>query len=269
MEAETYKKITEKKEFSRLPKKDVETAFTHFAKRQCSEEEKIKLTRDLLRKVFSAFASHKILSPKNKNGPSVRTPKSRSEEWILRKHLSTRERLPFYREVYGRILKNEKKDFSLIDLGAGINGFSYIFFEKLGLKPRYVGVEAVGQLADLMNDYFKKTKKDGKVIHASLFELEKIKKIISGQKKPRIVFLLKTIDSLEMLEDNYSKKLLLEIAPLCDKIIASFATGSMIKKTKFRAKRNWIVDFIRENFELTDDFEIGNERYVIFKNKLF
>jgi len=253
MKTEIYEKIVQKKEFSRLPKKDVETAFAHFEKRQCSDEEKIKLTRDLLRKIFSAFASRKILSPKNK-----------SEEWILRKHLSTRERLPFYEQVYERILKNEKKDFSAIDLGAGINGFGYIFFEKLGLKPRYVGVEAVGQLADLMNDYFKKTKKDGKAIHASLFELEKIKKIISEQKKPRFVFLLKTIDSLEMLEKNYSKKLLLEIAPFCDKIVASFATGSMIKKTRFRTKRNWIVDFIKNNFEILDDFEIGSERYVVF-----
>ena len=256
MEYGIYKKITEKKEFSQLPKIDVEKAFSHFEKRQCSDEEKIRLTRDLLRKIFSAFISRKILSPKDKG-----------EEWILRKHLSTRERLSFYAEVYSRILRDEKKDLSIIDLGAGINGFSYIFFEKLGLKPKYVAVEAVGQLVVLMNGYFKKFKKNGRAIHASLFELEKIKKIIEKQKKPKIVFLLKAIDSLEMLERDYSKKLLLEIAPLCDKIIVSFATGSMIKKTKFRAKRNWIIDFIKEHFELLDDFEIGGERYVVFNHR--
>ncbi|HJZ18526.1 MAG TPA: hypothetical protein VJ208_00260, partial [Candidatus Nanoarchaeia archaeon] len=87
------------------------------------------------------------------------------------------------------------------------------------------------------------------------------------QKKPRIVFLLKTIDSLEMLQRDYSKKLLLEIASLSEKVVISFAKGSMIKKTKFRAKRNWIVDFINENFNLIDDFEIGCERYVVFEKK--
>ena len=91
--SELIQQIVLKKDFSELPKKDIEKAFEHFEKRECSDEEKIKLTRDLLRKVFSAFASHKILSLKNKD-----------EEWILRKHLSTRERLAYYDRVYERIL---------------------------------------------------------------------------------------------------------------------------------------------------------------------
>ena len=70
-----------------------------------------------------------------------------------------------------------------------------------------------------------------------------------------------------MLETDYSKKLLLGIAPLCDKIVVSFAKGSMIRKTKFKAKRNWILSFINENFKLMDDFEVGGERYVVFKNR--
>ena len=82
---ELIKKIIQKKEFSQLPKRDVEIAFSHFEKRQTSDEEKIRLIRELLHKVFGAFTSQKLLSPKNKN-----------EEWILRKHLSTRERLPYY-----------------------------------------------------------------------------------------------------------------------------------------------------------------------------
>ena len=258
MEAEIYKKITEKKEFSQLPKKDVEMAFSHFEKRQTSEEEKIKLTRDLLRKIFSAFISRKILSPKNK-----------SEEWILRKHLSTRERLPFYEKVYEQIFNDFdlKKEITIIDLGAGVNGFSYKFLKEVKEPINYIGVEAVGQLVDLTNSFFEREKIKGKVFHESLFELENIKDVISKQKKPRIVFLLKTIDSLEMLETDYSKKLLLGIAPLCDKIVVSFATGSMIRKTKFKAKRNWILSFINENFKLMDDFEVGGERYVVFKNR--
>ncbi len=257
MNQEIYNKITEKKEFSHLPKKDVEMAFSHFEKRQTSEEEKIKLTRDLLRKIFSAFASKKILSPKNKN-----------EEWILRKHLSTRERLPFYERVYEQILNDFdlKKDMTIIDLGAGVNGFSYKFLKKVREPINYVGIEAVGQLVDLTNSFFKRERINGEIYHESLFDLDKIKKIIEIQKRPRIVFLFKTIDSLEMLEKDYSKKLLLEITPLCDKIVTSFATGSMIKKTKFRAKRNWIIDFINEHFELEDDFELGNERYIVFRH---
>ena len=144
-----------------MPLRDVEAAFNKFQKRECSDEEKIDLTRNLLRKVFLAFVSPKILSLKNK-----------SEEWILRKHLSTRERLEYYPEVYFRILgKSNKKNRTIIDLGAGINGFSYKYFPK-GIS--YLAIESVGQLADLMNFYFKKNKINGKAISESLFELEKI-----------------------------------------------------------------------------------------------
>ena len=213
---EILKKITQKKEFSQLPENDVEMAFSHFERRQTTDEEKIKLTRDLLRKVFSVFTSLKILSLKNKD-----------EEWILRKHVSTRERLPYYEEIYKRILKGLDKKINITDLGAGINGFSYKYFKKFKLDVNYIGVEAIGQLVDLMNFYFKKEKIQGKAIHLSLFELEKIKKLIKEQKGQKIIFLFKTLDSLEMLERDYSIKFLNEIIPLGDRIIVSFATRSI------------------------------------------
>lgn len=250
---EILSKIIQKKEFSQLPKKDIEIAFAHFEKRQCSDEEKIKLTRELLHKVFGAFTSRKLLSPKNKN-----------EEWILRKHLSTRERLPYYKEVYEKIFSGfeKNKSISIIDLGAGVNGFSYKYFKQ---KVDYIAIESIGQLVELMNNYFEKTNLSTKAIHESLFELEKIKKIITETKKPRIIFLFKVLDSLEMLERDYSKKLLKEIAPLADRIVISFATRSMIKQKKFKVERNWIFNFIKENFRILDDFEIGGERYICFK----
>ncbi|MEK6844637.1 MAG: hypothetical protein AABX44_00085 [Nanoarchaeota archaeon] len=257
MDNKIYEKITQKKEFSRLPKKDVELAFSHFEKRQISNEEKIRLTRELLHKVFGAFASQKLLSPKNKD-----------EEWILRKHLSTRERLLYYPELYKKLLKNYcNREITLIDLGAGVNGFSYKFLQNLNLKINYVGVEAVGQLVELINNYFANKKLNAKAVHESLFNLEKIKKIIAETKNPRIIFLFKVLDSLEMLERDYSKKLLKEIVPLADKIVISFATQSMIKRKKFKVERHWILNFIRENFQILEDFEVGGERYICFNKR--
>ncbi len=257
---EIIKKITQKREFSQLPKKDVEIAFSHFKKRQVADEEKIRLTRELLHKVFGVFTSQKLLSPKNKN-----------EEWILRKHLSTRERLPYYRGVYQRIFFGfeKNKNISIIDLGAGVNGFSYKYFSLSGVsfgekKVDYIAIESIGQLVELMNNYFENKKLNAKAIHESLFNLEKIKKIITEIRKPRAIFLFKVLDSLEMLESNYSKKLLKEVAPLVDKVIVSFATRSMVKRKQFLVNRKWILDFIRENFKILDDFEIGAERYVCF-----
>lgn len=251
------KQITLKKEFSQLPEMDVRLAFDKFERRQVSDEEKIRLTRELLHKVFGAFTSKKLLSPKNK-----------SEDWILRKHISTRERLPYYSEIYKRILSEYKnKKVSIIDFGAGVNGFSYKYFQDLNVKVDYLGIEAVGQLVDLMNDYFLKEKLNAVAIHEGLFNLDKIKKIIGKTEKPRVVFLFKVLDSLEMLEEDYSKKLLKEVLQFADKIVVSFATRSMSARKKFYAKRNWILNFIQTNFEVLEDFEIGGERYISFRVK--
>jgi hypothetical protein len=249
------KKITQKKEFSQLPEKDVEKAFEHFEGRQVSYEEKVKLTRDLLRKVFSVFTSLKLLSSKNKE-----------PEWILKKHISTQERILCYKQIYQRIFKNVKGKISVIDLGAGVNGFSYKYLENK--KIIYTGVESVGQLADLQNNYFKKEKISGKVFHMSLFEIEKIKKIIRKQQGEKIVFLFKVIDSLEMLERDSSVKLLKGIVPLADMVIISFATESLVRRKKFFAQRKWILNFIRDNFRVLDDFKFCSERYIVIGKNL-
>ena len=251
---EILKKITEKREFSKLPQKDVEMAFSHFEKRQTNDEEKIRLTRELLHKVFGAFGSKKLLAPKKKD-----------EEWILRKHLSTRERTPHYKELYRRIFKGLGKEISIIDLGAGVNGFSHKYFEKLGISVNYTSIEAVGQLAKITKDYFEREKLKGKAFHFSLFELEKIKKTIKETKRPRVIFLFKVLDSLEMLKRNYSKELISVISPLAERIIVSFATESMIKRKKFKAKRTWFLEFLEKNFSVLEDFELGKERYFIFR----
>jgi hypothetical protein len=69
-----------------------------------------------------------------------------------------------------------------------------------------------------------------------------------------------------MLERNYSKKLLMEIVPLVKKVVVSFATRSIGARKKFFAKRNWMLNFIEENFEISDDFEISGERYIVFSS---
>lgn len=250
---ELIRKIIQKKEFLDLPEKDVLIAFEKFGKDKYTDEEKVKLTRDLLRKVFSAFASKKLLLNKDKG-----------EEWILKKHLSTRERFPYYEKIYSRLFGPGPVNLSVIDLGAGINGFSYKYFQK---PFNYIAVEGVGQLVDLMNSYFEKNKLSAEAFHLSLFDIEGIKKLILKQKKPRTVLLLKTIDSLEMMERNYSKRLLKELVEISDGVVISFATRSMVKRKKFFVNRKWLNDFIDQSFNVTDKFEMGDEEYIAFRKR--
>ena len=250
---ELFEKIISKKEFSKLPKKDVKIALEKFDKEENTDYGKLKLTRNLLRKVFSSFSSRKLLNSKM----------NKEINWYLMKHKSTKERFPYYEEIYKRIFSGIKKC-SVVDLGAGINGLNFRVFRKIDLDVDYVAVEAVGQLVDLMNIFFKKNKLKGKAYHFSLFEIEKVKNLIKKQKKPRIVFLMKTIDSLEILKRDYSKELIENIISLSDKIVLSFATRSIGSRRKFSANRNWIVKFIKENYKIEEDFELGGERYLVF-----
>lgn len=260
---EIFNKIVAKKEFSDLPREDVERAWKVFEKRQTSVEDKIKLCRDLLRKMFFSFGSLKLLSPRIVDKKSV--------EEILKKHVSTRERFDFYDEVYGKIFSGfeDEKKISVIDLGAGVNGLSFGFFENFfSGNLNYVGVEGVGQLVDLMN-YFFKTRgiEHAGAIQMSLFEIEKLKKIIQQTSKLRIIFLFKTLDSLEMLERNFSKNFLKEIVPLADLVVVSFATRSLVSKKNFQVKRFWFENFAKENFKIIEKFEIGGEKYFLIKEK--
>jgi hypothetical protein len=256
---EIIKKIISKKEFSQLPKKDVEIVFKKFERRQTSDEEKIKLTRDALRKIYSVFTSGKLLNKKILD-------KKNSEE-ILRKHISTRERFDFYSELYGKLFERlREKEISVFDFGAGINGLSYDFFPK-DKKINYVSVEAVGQLNELVNYYFERNKFLGKAIHGSLFDIEKIKKIILDRKGKKILFMFKVIDSLEMVERDFSKKFLMEITPKVDFVVVSFATRSLVSGKKFSVKRYWFENFVREEFNVLDDFVLGSERYILFKKR--
>jgi hypothetical protein len=143
---ELIKKIIEKKEFSALPEKDVEIAFSKFEKERNTDYQKLKLTRDFLRKIYSSFSSRKLLIPKEQDA-----------EWVLLKHKSTKERFPFYEEIYSRLLKNfEGKKTSVTDLGCGVNSFSFEFLKKINPSISYKGVEALGQLCELV--YLKKRK---------------------------------------------------------------------------------------------------------------
>lgn len=246
-------KIILKTEFSELPRKEIEKAFEIFDKEEYSDTEKIKLTRGLLKRVFTAFMGRRIRNPKDKDA-----------RWFLLRHVSTKERYDFYEKVYFRILKDFDKC-SIIDLGCGINGLSYEYFEKLGKKIRYLGIEAIGQLVKVNNYFFKKNKFDAKVVQLSLFDLVNVKEIIKKQKKPKICFLFKSVDSLEMLERNYVKKFLEEIVPLCNRFVISFAMKSFFKKEKFKVRRNWAINYIKENFSILDEFEFGGEKYIVFK----
>lgn len=248
--------VMKKKEFSQLPREDVLLVYSSFEERDVSVEERIKLTRDLLRKMYTAFVSDRLLSVKDKDA-----------EWFLSKHISTKERMECYQDVYEKALFGLKGEINVFDFGCGINGFSYENFDKLGFNVNYIGTEPVGQLCKLQNSWFEKRAMRARVENLSLFDLEENIDLINGERGKKVVFLFKVLDSLEMFKRNYSKDVLSKMVPIVDRVVVSWATRSLVSKKKFHAERIWLKNFVSKEFEIIEEFDCGVEHYLIFKKK--
>lgn len=244
MENNLVIEVKKKREFSQLPDTLVEKALA-------AKKGDIKETRAFLRKYFGVFLTNKVLKEE--------------DEGVLKRHISSKYR--DYKEIYENVLNGNEK--SIIDLGAGVNGFSFSFIKKKSKEARYIGIEATGQLVKKMRNYFEKKKYNAQAFCLDLFELNNVLEIINKEEHPRTIFLFNVVDALESFEWNYSKKLLIAIKKEMiggDRIVISFPTKSISGKTKFKAKRDWLLDFLKENFSILDEFEFEGERFVILKN---
>ena len=236
-------KIKQKREFSGLPNSIVERVA------EISKGD-VKESRALLRKYFGVFLTNKILKGKI------------SDDEMLVAHMSSKKRN--YKEFYEEIFSVVGKVGSVIDLGCGVNGFSYKYLKTVVGDVDYVGVEAASQLVEHMNKYFSKKGFSAKAVVGDLFDIKSVLRILKKQKKDRVVFLFQIVDVLESIENDFSKKFILDISKECEKIVLSFPTENLGGRRKFMAQRKWLVEFLMEHFVIEKDFVMNGERIICF-----
>ena len=251
--SELIKKIKEKREFSGLPGSLVSRVLEMRGIKNKDDLEKIKLSRAFLRKYFGVFLTNKVLKLKTKD--------------ILGSHISSHKR--DYVQLYEKIFGGEKFFESVIDLGCGVNGFSYGYLREFVGDVNYVGVEATKQLVDKLNEYFSQSgfeKASAKCI--DLFDLSSVVDIIMRSKEPKIIFMFQVLDALESIEGDFSKKLLFGVREEMgknDRIVLSFSMKSISGRTRFKSNKEWVVQFLRDNFTIVDEFYMFDERFLIVK----
>ena len=192
---------------------------------------------------------------------------------------STKDRYDAFKEEFNDALKRDYEKFyaeifsgigsvgSVIDLGSGVNGFSYPYLKFFLGSVDYVAIDAVGQIVENMNRYFEEENFPSKVICADLFDIKKVLEILKRQKKRRVVFMFQVVDALENLERNFSKKFILEISNECELIVLSLPTESLSGRKRFGVQRKWILDFLKENFVIEKDFVMSGERILVIIKK--
>ena len=242
-EMSLIREVKKKREFSGLPDSIVLCVLD-------SSDGDVKKSRALLRKYFGAFLTNRVLKGAGD---------------LLGMHMSSKKR--DYEKFYFEIFSGIDSVGSVIDLGCGANGFSYGFLKKELGDVDYVGVEAVGQLVDLTNDYFEREGFGGKVVCSDLFDVDSVVKILKVARRPRVVFLFQVIDALEGLRRNFSKEFLLAIARECEWIILSLSSESLGGGKRFESRRKWLMDFLGENFVIDGSLASEGEEILILKNK--
>ena len=120
----------------------------------------IKNVRSQLRRVYGLFRDdpqeRKILIEKLLISP--RQKRSSLLQQILSTHSSTQERLSIYEQLYSKIFALSGKPKTILDLGCGINPFS---FPYLKLKEcTYYAYDLIEEEIEAINNYFALVKKE-------------------------------------------------------------------------------------------------------------
>jgi len=234
--------VRKKKEFSALPDSVVVRALE-------KSGDDVKEARKFLRKYFGVFLTNKVLKGKG---------------YLLEAHMSSKKRdyQKFYGEIFGAIGNRQSDIKSVVDLGCGVNGFSYEFLPG---SPRYVGIEAAGQLVRQMNEFFEAKGFDAEAVCGDLFDLDFVVKTLEKAEKDRVVFLFQVVDALESVERNFSLKLVDKIMENCEWLVLSVPLVSLGGGKKFAVKRKWLMDYLEDGFDIVRDFEMFGERVLIVR----
>ncbi len=276
-------KILDKKELRSLDKEFLEGFFEEeisrnkklfeaverkkFNDRSKEFKELKKIIRKRLREVYGVFTENPLSKEKReKLMEELKEPGTEEQaiKKILEAHLSSKERLPHYGELYGTLFTEEKPN-KILDLGCGYNPFSYGY---LGFNPEYVASDVSQKDLEFIQKFFETKKIPGKTIKADLAKEEDLKKIIIESKKAGITFALKLLDTLEATKKGSSENLLLSLKS--PKVLVSFPKKSISGKNLIKSERKWFQNTILKLLEKGYNAQIyvfGDEEYFLLTKK--
>lgn len=175
---------------------------------------------------------------------------------ILRTHLSTRERIPFYPHLYDLLFTVTGYPKSILDIGCGLNPFSLPFMHLDVDGLFYTASDLGGEDLFLIRKYFERIGLlEGKTFACNLItDHEQLKKHPAD-----ICFAFKLFDVLETQKENITYKILSSLR--CTYLIASFPLHSISQGTMRRTKVSYFERMVKKM-----GFACKN---IFFENELF
>ena len=196
----------------------------------------IKNVRSQLRKVYGLFRD----DPKGRKSLVeellISTKQNRANllNQILSTHSSTQERLPLYTKLYSKISAIMEKPKIILDLGCGINPFSFPFMKlkECTYHAYDINEEEIGSL----NKYFHllHTENPSFTGKAVVADISKV-----NFPKADLCFLLKITDLIDKGKGHKGTEELLRRIP-AKFVVISFATKTMSGKAMTAPRRSWM-----------------------------
>ena len=207
----------------------------------------IKEIRNSLHKSYASFQTRK----KNKISIYLNELRNNSNNKqiinrLLSTTLSTKERLDNYSDIYNQIFKITGLPKTIIDLGCGLNPFSYPLMNLDSLN--YYAYDINQEDINNLNEYFKIMKTTGLNGKAAILDIRNLSKI-SSLPSSDIVFLFKVIDIIDKENHKPSEELIVKLINenKAKFIVASFATATLTRKPMNNPHRKWLELMLNRN----------------------
>src|SRR3989344_7595937 len=184
---------------------------------------------------------------------------------ILSTHSSTQERLPIYEQLYSRIFAISGKPKNILDLGCGINPFSFSYMK---LKEcTYYAYDVNEEEIQSLNIYFRLLHQEN--IHfqgrAELLDIRSEAVLAKDLPVAEVCFLFKMTEVLDRGKGHTKTEAVLKKIP-AKQIVVSFATKTMSGKKMTAPRRKWMEWLCKRlGYEYTL-LEFPNEIFYVVRN---
>lgn len=220
-------------------------------KRSSDYKKVIKEVRATLRRQYGLFREEKI------------TEDFTNIQKMLLSHSSTKERLPFYPELYKQIFQITGNPTSIIDLACGINPLSLEFMGPD--KLRYYAYDISEKEIALLNKYFSWKNKSNRAFNG-LAQVLDISNVDSVKKVPKadLCFLFKIVDILDQGKGHKKSEEVIKAVPTRF-VVVSFATATMSGKPMTAPRRRWMEWLCKRLGYSYEILEFSNEIFYVVR----
>ncbi|MDP3698437.1 MAG: hypothetical protein Q8R47_02525 [Nanoarchaeota archaeon] len=223
----------------------------------------VKQVRSQLRRVYGLFRDDpqerkKLIQELLEAPPAKRAA---LVQQILSTHSSTQERLPVYEQLYSKIFSITGKPRTILDLGGGINPFSFSYM-KLGQCTYHV-YDINEEEIQSINHYFQMLHQENPsfIGKALIFDIAAANVTFP---KADLAFLFKMTDVIDQGKGHKKTEELLQKIP-AKYIVVSFATKTMSGKAMTAPRRSWMEWLCKRLGYGYTILEFANELFYVVK----